>query len=146
MRDRCVGRENFPAGFCLILRRSADYLLKMQLSDGILLRRFCENCDQAAFRTLVDRHLPLVYSTALRILRSADLAQDVSQQTFVRLVRKAGGIRRESGLVPWLHLTARALAIDSLRSERRRQAREMKSVSLMTAPTSPSPDWEALAP
>jgi len=52
----------------------------MGMTDQELLREYAEQDSQAAFRELVERHLGLVYSTALRQVRDAQLAEDISQQ------------------------------------------------------------------
>lgn len=76
--------------------------------------------DGAAFRRVVDRHLPLVLGVARRILRDDAEAEDVAQETMLRLWR--GGARLElgpGGLGPWLRRVARNLCIDRVRSGRR---------------------------
>ena len=59
-------------------------------TDAELIRRFTEGKDENAFRELVERHLSLVYSTAVRLVGGdAHLAQDVAQSIFTDLARKA---------------------------------------------------------
>ena len=53
------------------------------IPDGELLRRYAETNSESAFTELVERHLPLVYSAALRQVNGdAHLAQDVAQTVF----------------------------------------------------------------
>ena len=55
-----------------------------------LLRRYAETGDEEAFRQLVERHVGIVYSAALRKLNSdPHAAQDVAQTVFSDLARKA---------------------------------------------------------
>ena len=58
-------------------------------SDTRLLRAYVERRDDEAFGQIVDRYAGLVYSAAVRQLRSNDLAADVSQVVFSDLARKA---------------------------------------------------------
>ena len=58
-------------------------------SDAQLLHEYADDGDEAAFREIVIRHTDLIYSSALRQMRSPDLAQDVAQSVFTDLARKA---------------------------------------------------------
>jgi hypothetical protein len=54
-----------------------------------LLRAFVWQGDQPAFADVVRRHLDLVYATALRKLEAPGAAEEVAQNVFVALARKA---------------------------------------------------------
>ncbi|MDB6079730.1 MAG: hypothetical protein JWO82_3477 [Akkermansiaceae bacterium] len=119
----------------------------MERPDHELLHDFIARRDEAAFQALVRRHLNLVHAAARRITASDDLARDVTQSTFIRLARRATLIPRELALTAWLHRTCRSLAIDLVRSEKRRRLRERKAAqpqSSMDAST--EPEWAQLAP
>lgn len=73
--------------------------------------------DQAAWRRLVDRHLSALVSQAWYVLGDRSEAEDVAQETFVRLMQKAhdwetGGPQLKS----WLYRVALNLCIDRKRS------------------------------
>lgn len=93
-------------------------------SDADLLRLYARQASQAAFSALVARHLDLVYSAALRQVRSPDLARDVAQTVFIELAREAGKLRPGCVLPAWLHTATRRRAIDLIRGEARRKRRE----------------------
>lgn len=119
------------------------------VDDTELLRRYAKDRSEDAFTELVQRHLNLVYSVALRqVGGDAHLARDVVQVVFTALARKAATLVDRSVLGGWLYRSAQFAAIDVVRSERRRRARE-EQAHAMHEPTdhlSESADWEKLRP
>jgi RNA polymerase sigma-70 factor (ECF subfamily) len=72
-----------------------------------------------AFRGLVDRHLPTVLAIARRMLRDDAEAEDVAQETLLRLWRNAAGLELgPHGVRPWLRRVASNLCIDRVRARR----------------------------
>jgi RNA polymerase sigma-70 factor, ECF subfamily len=72
-----------------------------------------------AFRALVDRHLPTVLAIGRRMLRDDAEAEDVAQETLLRLWRNAAGLELgEGGVRPWLRRVAANLCIDRVRARR----------------------------
>ena len=75
--------------------------------------------DAQAFRGLVDRHLPTVLAIARRMLRDDAEAEDVAQETLLRLWRNAGALELgEGGVRPWLRRVVSNLSIDRVRARR----------------------------
>lgn len=88
--------------------------------DQALLGRVAAG-DSRALDTLYDRYARVVYSAALRILGSAELAEEVVQETFWRVWRRSGTFQSERGQVSsWILGIAHNLAIDELRRQRAR--------------------------
>ncbi len=86
--------------------------------DQALLARVAAG-DSRALDTLYDRYARVVYSAALRILGSAELAEEVVQETFWRVWRRSGTFQSERGQVAsWILGIAHNLAIDELRRQR----------------------------
>lgn len=83
-------------------------------SDETLLRQFGEG-NRAAFRILVAKYKTPLYNFALRQLRSHALAEDVVQDTFVRVVQGAKEFQNASKFSTWLYTIARNLCIDQVR-------------------------------
>jgi RNA polymerase sigma factor (sigma-70 family) len=112
-----------------------------------LLRDYAERRSEAAFAELVRRHIDLVHSAALRMVREAHLAEDVTQGVFVALARDAGKLTDCPVLSGWLHRTARNLAAKVVRSDVRRRAREQEA-AVMNELLASEPDaaWEQIAP
>src|SRR4051795_5774048 len=89
--------------------------------DLELLREYSQRGSEDAFRALVERHAGMVHGAALRMVRDAALAQDITQAVFILLARKAGEFKNGTVVAGWLYRTTRFSALQTLRSERRRQ-------------------------
>jgi len=88
--------------------------------DNELLAQVVQG-DQRAFLALYDRHAARVYALALRILRDPMLAEEATQDTFLKLWSRARLYLAERGaLLVWLLTIARRTALDRLRLEARR--------------------------
>jgi RNA polymerase sigma-70 factor (ECF subfamily) len=59
--------------------------------------------DMASFETLYERHSRRVYSLCLRMTQNVAEAEDLAQEVFIQLYRKAGSFRGESQFTTWLH-------------------------------------------
>ncbi len=114
------------------------------LEDMDLLRAYVELDSDVAFETILNRHVNLVYSTALRQVRDAALASEVTQTTFIILARKAKTLRRETVLSGWLYRTAQFAAGRALRTEARRRERDQEAAQMQNEQTDSI--WEQLAP
>ncbi len=89
------------------------------LSDQELLARYAKSVDQKAFRTLVDRHLQLIYQSAYRRLGDVQRSEDVCQQAFSLLARKAKTLQSHPAPLAWLHKTTHFLTRRLQRAEGR---------------------------
>jgi len=85
-------------------------------SDGPLIERL-QKRDPQALAELYDRYGRAVYSLILRVVRDAATAEDLVQETFLRVWNRVQGFDAERGsILPWLLAVARNRAIDYLRS------------------------------
>jgi RNA polymerase sigma-70 factor (ECF subfamily) len=75
--------------------------------------------DQTAFKSYYQAYVGLVYYVATRAGLGKDEAEDVAQETFVRLFQRASEIREAAKVQAWLTVTAKNLAIDKLRAAKR---------------------------
>jgi RNA polymerase sigma factor (sigma-70 family) len=114
-------------------------------NDLDLLAKFARDRSQDAFTTLVNRHVNLVYSAALRQVRSPQLAEEVAQSVFTDLARNAGKLKPGTLLTAWLYQVTRRTAIDVVRKESRRQLREQIAVE-MTNMNSNASEWTRIEP
>ncbi len=102
-----------------------------------LLRR-AQAGDTAAFEALYRGHVARVYALCLRLSGRAPLADELTQETFVRAWMKLPGFRHESSFATWLHRIAVNLALEERRSRGRREAR-IQAADDLTMFATPSP-------
>jgi RNA polymerase sigma-70 factor (ECF subfamily) len=90
--------------------------------DGDLARRL-KSRDAKVMADLYDRYARLVYSLILRIVRNSAAAEDLTQETFLRVWNRSHAFDAERGsLGPWIVTIARNRAIDYVRSADGRMA------------------------
>jgi RNA polymerase sigma-70 factor (ECF subfamily) len=95
---------------------------------------------EAAYRELIRRYERPVFSLILRMVRDRQLAEDLSQETFIKALNAIGTYRPEFKFSSWIFKIANNAAIDHLRR------REVDTLSLDGAPHATSPqDIEATA-
>jgi RNA polymerase sigma-70 factor (ECF subfamily) len=104
--------------------------------DADLVSRVSQG-DERAFLALYDRHAAHVYALALRILGDTMLAEETTQDTFLKLWSRSRQYLAERGsLVVWLLTIARRTALDRLRLEARRPA--------LSDSTDPDEAWQEI--
>ncbi|HWB02489.1 MAG TPA: sigma-70 family RNA polymerase sigma factor [Verrucomicrobiales bacterium] len=105
-------------------------------SDEKLLSAWVRLRDEDAFHALVRRHAGLVLGTARRRVASEEAAEEVTQNVFTALAKKAPGLHGGGGLGGWLHRAAVLESAAVNRSEHRRALR-MKKIAEDTEKTAP---------
>jgi RNA polymerase sigma-70 factor (ECF subfamily) len=99
-------------------------------SDESLVRAFAEEGDEAALDALVARHWERAFRVALRVVREPSTAEDVAQETFVKVAREARRFERDRAFAPWLYAIALNTARNALRSRKRRELHETRASRL----------------
>jgi len=116
------------------------------LDDAKLLSAYVSQRSEEAFATLVERHVSLVYSSALRQVRDPHLAEEITQAVFIILARKAGSLGRETVLAGWLCHTARLTACNALKTGHRRLHREQEAYMNSLGDESATEVWSQVSP
>ncbi|MFN3324368.1 MAG: sigma-70 family RNA polymerase sigma factor [Bryobacteraceae bacterium] len=108
-------------------------LLKHPDESGLLMR--LRSRDPAAASELYDRYSKSVFSLILRIVRNHEAAEDLLQETYLRIWNRAHFLDPDRGSVgAWLLTVARNLAIDYLRSSGGRLWRSETSIEALEEP------------
>ena len=98
--------------------------------DRDLVRSYASEGSETAFRALVGRHVGLVFATALRQVGDTGLAEEITQNVFVRLARKAPLLAGHETIAGWLHRSAILESKARVRAEMRRRRREEVAAAL----------------
>ena len=86
--------------------RETELALVGRLRDG----------DAAAFDAVYEEHRSRLYSFLARLSRSRDVAEDLAEETWLRLVASGARLRSDTRLGPWLFTVARNLYYSYCRS------------------------------
>jgi len=117
----------------------------MTESDLELLKKYALDGVENAFSEIVRRHINLVYSAAMRQMRSPQLAEEIAQSVFTDLAQSAKGLAADTILTAWLYQVTRRTAIDAIRRESRRQLREQIATE-MNAMNATDDEWTQIEP
>jgi RNA polymerase sigma-70 factor (ECF subfamily) len=106
-------------------------------SDEARLVERSQAGDRLAFEELVRRHADRLYAVVLRFVADADVAEEVTQESFLRAWRSIGKFQRRSQFFTWLY----RIGINEAkrRAERRPPAGTVSSIE--DAPVEDAPDW-----
>lgn len=115
----------------------------MGLSDDELLQRFVARREDDAFRMIVRRYAPLVWSVCSRVLGRSDEVEDACQACFLVFIRKAGSIRKGSSLSCWFHGVAYRTAVRARQQGRKRAGPDLPRL-LKPEEDAPGPLTEAI--
>ena len=105
-------------------------------TDEMLLVAIANGSDRQML-IVIERHLPAILALARRMV-GAEWAEDIAQETMVRLWQKAEVLEiDERGLRPWLYRVASNLCLDHLRKRR-----EITGTDMSEQPVDPVQDHE----
>jgi RNA polymerase sigma factor (sigma-70 family) len=117
----------------------------MSGTDLELIAGYCRHKSEEAFAEIVRRHVNLVYSAALRQVRSPQLAEEVAQSAFLELARQAHRLAPHTLLSAWLYTVTHRTALNVVRREARRQLREHIATELHSM-NAPAAEWTDIQP
>jgi len=102
-----------------------------EVNDAETVKRVLAG-DADAFRLLVDRHGRTLHHLAYRMTGSADDAEDVVQEAFIRAFRQLASYDGRAAVGTWLHRITVNCAVDLLRARRRRPEDSGNEETLMS--------------
>lgn len=88
--------------------------------DQIIINQIIEG-DSHAFTILVDRYKDLVFTLALRMLKNRDEADEVSQDTFIKVYKSLTKFKGDSKFSTWIYQVAYNTCLDRLKKNKRSQ-------------------------
>lgn len=109
--------------------------------DRELIAR-CLSGDAGAERTLYDAHVERVYRLIHRMAGDGDLAEDLTQETFIRAFERLEQFRGDASLATWLHSIAVSVTLNGMRKVKRMQ---LTMIDISTLPLF-APETKGLAP
>jgi RNA polymerase sigma factor (sigma-70 family) len=94
-------------------------LKSQHVSDQELVKRFIQG-DQSSIESLINRHKNKVYTYIILIVKNQQLAEDIFQDTFIKVIRSLqdGKYRDNGKFVSWVIRIAHNLTIDHFRKEK----------------------------
>jgi RNA polymerase sigma-70 factor, ECF subfamily len=98
-------------------RQAADREIAALAPDEIIER--CLNGDQAAWETIVKLYWRKVFNVAYKFVGRHDLAEDLTQDVFLKLYKSLDTFDRRANFQTWLISVSRNLCIDHYRSVRK---------------------------
>jgi RNA polymerase sigma-70 factor (ECF subfamily) len=101
--------------------------------------------DEGAFRSLVEGHARMVFRLAHRVTREHATAEDVVQETFLRVHRALHRFDGRASFATWVHRIATNAALDALRQGRSRQELAYDTLAELHPVVSAEPDPERRA-
>lgn len=88
--------------------------VREEVTDEVLMMRF-QGGDRSAFAALVRRHKTPLYNFVVRQVRVPQVAEDLVQDVFVKVVQNAADFKHEARFSTWTYAIARNVCIDHLR-------------------------------
>src|SRR5438132_12215052 len=95
--------------------------MSQERSDEELLAAFQQG-DVGAFEALLRRHRAPLFTFLLRMLGDRERAEDLAQETFLRIVKGAAAWEQRARFQTWLYTIARNLCVDASRRDKFRRA------------------------
>jgi RNA polymerase sigma factor (sigma-70 family) len=133
--------------FCPLLALGGSLNDEEMTESQELLAQYAATRSEEAFREVVNRYVNLVYSTAVRLVNGdSHLAEDVTQRVFADLAKMASALSKDVMPGGWLHRHTCYVAQKTMRTERRRKAREEQAVQMNEIEDCSAANFAVIAP
>jgi RNA polymerase sigma-70 factor (ECF subfamily) len=137
-KRRSLNRDARPSTECISKKAAPPVspIASDKLSEAEAIQR-ARNGDREVFEYLYRSHSRRVYAVCLRMVGNTTEAEDLTQETFLLLLRKIHTFRGESAFSTWLHRLAVNLVLMRLRK---------KSPPMVSIEATPEPDDQTVSP
>ena len=106
-----------------------DSMIKNNISDEVLIKQF-QNGDRHSYNELVYRYKDRIINFLYRFMHDIDSAEDLAQETFLKVYIKKDSYKEISKFSTWLYTIAANLAKTELRKIKRRKTFAISEISL----------------
>lgn len=100
-------------------------MLQDETDEALMLRY--QQGEVRAFEILLNRHRKPVFNFILRFVQNRELAEDLLQEAFLRVIRSAAKYKQQAKFTTWLYTIARNLCVDQSRRAKHRKAKSLDS-------------------
>lgn len=94
----------------------------MDLTDEALIESFRKTKDSSYFKSLVRRYQNRIYNAAYRMLGNGQEAEEVVQETYIKVHNNLGKFRQQSTFEAWIFRISHNICVDLLRVRQRRNS------------------------
>lgn len=98
-----------------------SWLIKNQDSDEMLWEKYIKEQDINSITLLIKKHQKGIYNFLYRYLGNVTIAEDLTQEVFLRVVQKKEQFQLKSKFTTWVYVIARNIAIDYLRVKKHKR-------------------------
>jgi RNA polymerase sigma-70 factor (ECF subfamily) len=103
-----------------LINRHVEKTNYKKLMDRELVRKFRKDADESAFNELMNRHQQKIYSYIYSMVMNPEIANDLFQTTFTKVITKMDDTYNEQGKwIAWVMRIAHNATIDYIRKQKR---------------------------
>lgn len=106
--------------------------MNLDLNDEALVEKFRQTKDKSLFKSLVRRYQSRIYNAAYRMLGNREEAEEVVQDTFIKMHQSMDKFRNQSTFAAWLFRISHNLAVDRLRLKKKKRGFKLFSFNPMS--------------
>lgn len=92
---------------------------RLKANDFVVIQHYLDQQDPTGFSLLYETYAPQVRKISLRLLKEENLAEDATQEIFIRILQHLSNFRKESKFSTWLYAVASNYCIDYLKKRQR---------------------------
>ncbi|MEO6348140.1 MAG: sigma-70 family RNA polymerase sigma factor, partial [Aquaticitalea sp.] len=93
----------------------------MTTNDEYIITKILDG-DAKAFAVLVDRYKDLVFTLAIRMLKHREEAEEVSQDTFIKVYKSLGNFKGDSKFSTWIYKVTYYTCLDRIKKNKRQMS------------------------
>lgn len=95
--------------------------MKTEQPDEAIVEEFKKTLDPSLFKLLIRRYQNRIFNSAYRMLGSREEAEEVVQETFLKMHQNLGSFRAEASFNSWIFRICHNVCVDVLRTRQRRR-------------------------